>query len=72
MASSFMMAETAKGFSYNNSNPIYQKAVGLQTVVLQNIDIALGNRFTTHLKFFTVKFAGIILPFLKPRDPVFL
>ena len=53
------MAEAAKSFRYNYGNPVYQKAVGLQTVELQLIDIVLWNRLTAFLKFFTVKLAGV-------------
>ena len=66
------MAEAAKSFRYNYGDPVCQKAVGLQPVELQQIDIVLWNRLTAFLKFCTVKQAGVILPLMQPGDRVFL
>ena len=59
------MAEAAKCFRYNYGDPVYQKAVGLQTVELQSIDIVLWNRLTAYLKLLTMKLVGIKLPFVQ-------
>ena len=59
------MAETAKSFRYNYGDPVYQKAVGLQPIELQSIDIVLWNRLTAYLKLLTMKLVGIKLPFVQ-------